>query len=616
MLEQRVNHLLGRVRELLTSANFGALPDRELLEKFVADRDEAAFTALVRRHGSMVMGVCWRILRNPHDVEDAWQATFLILVRKAGAIRKRASVSSWLHGVALRVSQKLKRQQSRRPPTLAFVENGFSDPVLEAMSWQDVSRLLDEELNRLPERFRQPVALCYLEGKTRDEAAAELGWSFTTLRGRLEQGRKLLKRRLSARGVAFSAALVSAALAPGAALAVPRQWIANLVQTVTSSAWVSNRVQNLVEGAIRTMFLRKLSIPALVAGLVFGMLLSGWVYFSPETFHSVQAAQAPEPKSKEPAPKAKDKDKPATPKAREADKELEASVKTSTEKAIAWLKKAQNKDGSWTEKQFNHPEGVSALAMLALLEGGVEASDDAIVKGLKYLRSFEPNGTYNVSLHTMVLAIVNDKQDADRIRRNVDWLEKAAVRPNNQLRGWSYAPSAERSDGSCTQYAVLGLSKASQAGVKPKNENLWKEIRQMYVSSQGLDGGWSYSSGGGSTQTMTQGGLCGLFICDLELSDSPKESKNAIENGMGWIGKSFNFKQSFAMYSLYGTGRLGKLSGQKTFNMNSAKMNWYREGVDFLLKKQADDGAISENVGGNAMVIGTSFGLLFLASGH
>ena len=183
----------------------------------------AAFAALVQRHGAMVLGVCERVLRNAHDAEDACQATFLVLARKASSVRKWGSVASWLHGVAWRVARRLQTRLARRSnheQAAAAHKPLLSEPA--DLSWREVSRLIDEELNRLPETCKAPLVLCYFEGLTQDEAARELGWSVGALRGRLERGREKLRFRLVRRGITASAALSLAALVPAlSSAAVP-----------------------------------------------------------------------------------------------------------------------------------------------------------------------------------------------------------------------------------------------------------------------------------------------------------------------------------------------------------------------------------------------------------
>jgi RNA polymerase sigma factor (sigma-70 family) len=197
--------LLRQVRGLVAARAADAAPDADLLERFRGGGDAAAFEALVRRHGPMVLRVCRRVLGDVHDAEDAFQATFLVLAQKAGAIRKGASVASWLHGVAYRVAGKARARAARSRPTCGAP--AAQGDAADEVSWREVRSVLDAELGRLPEECRAPLVLCYLEGLTQDEAARRLGWSGRTLRRRLGQGRRLLRARLARRGLALSAGL-------------------------------------------------------------------------------------------------------------------------------------------------------------------------------------------------------------------------------------------------------------------------------------------------------------------------------------------------------------------------------------------------------------------------
>src|SRR5262249_17073949 len=168
------------------------LADRELLQRFATRRDEAAFAALVRRHGPMVFHLCRRILHNEHDAEDAFQATFLVLSGKAGLLRPRTSLGGWLHGVAYRIAQKARVAGARRARHEGrAAARQVADPLAQ-ITLAEAHELLDRELARLPDKFRVPLVLCYLEGLTRDEAAQQLGWSPGTLKSRLEQARQRL----------------------------------------------------------------------------------------------------------------------------------------------------------------------------------------------------------------------------------------------------------------------------------------------------------------------------------------------------------------------------------------------------------------------------------------
>src|SRR5262249_15867311 len=173
----------------------------ELLERFLAANDGSAFTVLVERHGPMVLGVCRRALRHHHDAEDACQATFLVLARQVASVRKKTSLSSWLHGVACRTASNLRPEQHLRRPREQAVEPHAPGGAGAGVSWLIVQIILAEALEPLPERYRSPLVLCYLDGKTRDEAARQLGIRAGTLHGRLERGRERLRERLSARGL-------------------------------------------------------------------------------------------------------------------------------------------------------------------------------------------------------------------------------------------------------------------------------------------------------------------------------------------------------------------------------------------------------------------------------
>jgi RNA polymerase sigma factor (sigma-70 family) len=182
--------------------------DAELIERFLATRDEEAFTILLRRHGPLVWGVCRRVLGRLHDVEDAFQATFLVLARKAKSIRRRTSLRCWLHGVALRVSRRAKVNIRQRQQHGQMIEPpSRPDGPADAACNAELVCVLDEEIRRLPERYRLPLVLCYLLGRSNAEAARELGWPKGTVAVCLARARERLRRRLSKHGFAGLAAL-------------------------------------------------------------------------------------------------------------------------------------------------------------------------------------------------------------------------------------------------------------------------------------------------------------------------------------------------------------------------------------------------------------------------
>jgi RNA polymerase sigma factor (sigma-70 family) len=206
--------------------------DDVLLERFTAQREQAAFAALVRRHGPMVLGVCRRVLHHEQDAEDAFQAVFFVLARKAHTIRRRTSMGGWLYAVACRIARKAKTLQVRRwmrarpVPDLPAPDN---PPECE---WRDLWPILDEEVNRLPERFRQAFLLCQLEGKTTQQAAAELHCPPGTVSSRLTRARLRLQARLTRRGLALSVGMLAAAVSrQTATAAVPAELAQTAVQT-------------------------------------------------------------------------------------------------------------------------------------------------------------------------------------------------------------------------------------------------------------------------------------------------------------------------------------------------------------------------------------------------
>src|SRR5262249_22677992 len=197
--------------------------DRELLRRFTEQRDGTAFAALVERHGPMVLGLCRRVLQHTHDAEDAFQATFLLLARKAASLRRQEAVGNWLYGAAYRVALKARTAARRRAAREGRAEQPITppDPASE-LTLREARTLLDEELARLPERLRAALVLCCLEGATRDEAARHLGWPLGTLKRRLGQARALLRVRLARRGLTLSSALVAVLVEQGEApAAVP-----------------------------------------------------------------------------------------------------------------------------------------------------------------------------------------------------------------------------------------------------------------------------------------------------------------------------------------------------------------------------------------------------------
>jgi RNA polymerase sigma factor (sigma-70 family) len=286
------------IRHLRTAAlrqSGGALKDAQLLERFLAERDEAAFEALVRRYGPMVFGVCLRVLGKRHDAEDAFQATFLVLACKAATVRDRGAVGSWLYGVAYRTAGKTRARAARR--RMKEREAAVPEARSDNHHYDDISRLLDLELSRLPEKYRGPVLLCDLEGTSRKDAALRLGLPEGTLSSRLATARSMLAKRLTRRGLALASGGVAAVLAQNAASAcVPASLIGSTVLAAARvaaghsvSAAASTSVATLAKGVMNTMLMSKLKVP-LGLVLVLGFATLGW-----GVFQSTRAADESSP---------------------------------------------------------------------------------------------------------------------------------------------------------------------------------------------------------------------------------------------------------------------------------------------------------------------------------
>ncbi len=285
------NNVMSSVLDALRSAasrqGAGDLTDAQLLEMYIDRQDESAFEAIMRRHGPMVLAVCRRALPNPSDVEDAFQATFLVLVRKASAVRPREMLGSWLHGVAYRAAQKVRTSAARRWARERAVE-ALPEPATVADGlWHDLQPLLDQELSRLPEKYRLPIVLCDLEGNTRKEAARQLGWPEGTVAGRLAIARDLLARKLTRHGLPLSGGVLAAVLAGEAVAGVPEALASSATRTALLAAGklaagtVPARVAALGQAVLRGMLMRRAGIAATVvlvlgiSGLGAGIALSG-----------------------------------------------------------------------------------------------------------------------------------------------------------------------------------------------------------------------------------------------------------------------------------------------------------------------------------------------------
>ncbi len=328
MSSTQVGAVLRHIRKLATVRKDHERPDHELLERFAGHRDEAAFAALLRRHGPMVLGVCRSVLHDLHDAEDAFQAAFLLLSQKAASIHRREAVSGWLYRVAYHAAVRAKANAARRRILeKRAVIMPSADPVLD-LSLREVRAVLFEELERLPEEYRRPLVLCGLEEKTLEEAARLLGWTKWAVKGRLQRGRELLRARLQRRGLEFPAVLATTALALNSASGqVPGALTETTLRaavTVAASGGViggavSAEVAALVKGASKAMFRSKVKA-VLVLVFALGMAVVGFAAARHGAF-----AAPPEDAREVEQPKGKDANRPAPAEPKESDESVAVS---------------------------------------------------------------------------------------------------------------------------------------------------------------------------------------------------------------------------------------------------------------------------------------------------
>jgi RNA polymerase sigma factor (sigma-70 family) len=274
MEQRRLENVLYHLGQMIGPAS--SLTDAELLERFNASGDQAAFELLLRRHIPLVWNVCRRLLGSPHDAEDALQATLLVFVRKAATLGKQDSVAGWLYRVACRIALRARGNRARRQPFITGARGDWEAPAADAdPAAHEIQVILHEELDRLPEKYRVPLVLCDLEGKTHSQAAQELFWPLGTLNCRVQRGREQLRKRLSRRGVALSiGSLLTALAANSAEAALPASLTNPAIQAAlrlaageTPAQVVSVQAACLTEGALRAMHTSKLKIAAAVLAL-------------------------------------------------------------------------------------------------------------------------------------------------------------------------------------------------------------------------------------------------------------------------------------------------------------------------------------------------------------
>lgn len=521
----------------------GWASDAVLLQRYVHQRDEAAFAALVARHGAMVLRLCRRVLGDVHEAEDAFQAAFLILARKAHSLKQPDALPAWLYGVARRVALKARGQSNRRRSSAAPLDEALPDPrpdPLAQLNARELLDILDDEVRRLPAEQRSAFVLCCLEGRTQEEAARLLGWTPGSVKGRLERGRQRLQTRLKRRGIALSAALALIEVSRG--IAVSASLRSSAVRAALGGG-IGTPAATLAASVLKGMFLPKLAgVMALVmtAALAASATVA-LVYGEP-------SAEVPEDKGPALAIEA---NQPQTPgqrtdrhhRARPAvTPEAERAIRTddSVAAGLQWFVQQQQRDGRWRMGSgFQHDDtAATALALLPLLEAGESPKNSsalhpygrAVERGLRFLvRAQDTDGYFGGSMYSHALAtravcaayrLTEEAAIKKSAQRAIDLI----VKVQDEKGGWRYAPMKQPGDTSVTSYQILALVAARRAGLKVPDKTL--SDAGVFLDSVASPNGdaYRYLPGiDGFSPTMTAAG----HLCRLALGGKAEDKRLA-----------------------------------------------------------------------------------------
>ena len=298
MATSQISEVIRHLRRTVLLRDVAGLTDGQLLEDFISRRDGEALEALVQRHGPMVWGVCCRVLSNHHDAEDAFQVTFLVLVRKAASIASRELLPNWMYGVAYQTALKARATTAKRRGRERQVTEMPEPEAVQQEIWHDLQPLLDQELSRLPDKYRIPIVLCDLEGKTRKEAAQQLGCPEGTVAGRLARAREMLAKRLVQHGLLLSSGSLALLLSQNAALAcLPPSVVTTTIKTATlivagqtaATGLIPAKVAALTEGVLKAMLMNKIKNVTLVVAMLCMVAFGGGLLT-----HHIAAGQQPQ----------------------------------------------------------------------------------------------------------------------------------------------------------------------------------------------------------------------------------------------------------------------------------------------------------------------------------
>jgi RNA polymerase sigma factor (sigma-70 family) len=473
MTSSSIGDVLQYLRRLVTASEAS---DQELLQRFCAGRDEAAFAALVCRHGPMVLGVCRRVLSNTQDAEDAFQATFLLLVKKAGSLDRPERLGNWLYGVAQRTALKLRGQNTRRSRQERPLADVAAREEVANLDWQELRPMLDEELQRLPENYRVPVVLCCLEGVSKRAAARQLGWPEGTLSTRLHHARRVLRERLRRRGLTLSAGFavaLSEGIAPAAvsaSLTTATVTAASLMAAGGAMSDLPAAVAALTEGVERAMSMSKLKLVS-TALLAIGFLalgISGAVAclgVGPQGGNEADTAARPAPAAAQPPA-------PGVPVIDPDEKTAKPPPDNSTNHGMApfvGLFRIQKLATNQTVQEDLKLTKDKARTIKNAFDKIQADNKDELVKLRKRRTSEEDRAAFEKKLHEAYLKVVTDVLDADQMKR----LRQIA----RNVQGIEAFQLAE-------VQAALKLTKEQKSKLKAIKDKAEKEIHDLCVADE------------------------------------------------------------------------------------------------------------------------------------
>jgi RNA polymerase sigma factor (sigma-70 family) len=432
MPTSQMSEVIQYLRRTALLPDGAGLTDGQLLSRFLERRDEDAFAALVKRHGPMVWGVCRRLLTSHHDAEDAFQATFLVLVRKAAKVFPRDKVANWLYGVAYMTAHRGRVAAAKARRREKQVAKMPETAVVEGDLWRDLQPLLDQELSRLPDAYREVIVLSDLEGKTRKEVARQLGLPEGTVASRLARARAMLAKRLARHGLAVSGGTLATVLTEKVASAgVPSSVVSSTIKAVTlvtagqaaATGAISVKVAALTEGVLRAMFLTKLKMAAVIV-LVFASCTGG-----AGLIYQTQAAQDTAGKEQqgrtiqradEPASEKGDQ----TPELQRRIGELEKQIRSLTSEVKALQKKLNTSPPQLPSK--------TEVKVFAVRHGNAEE----VAHALWELLPRSKQGNTRIAKTTDALIVVGSANDFTLIETIITQLEKLPRTQNT----WPKAP--------------------------------------------------------------------------------------------------------------------------------------------------------------------------------